>query len=97
MAKVGGKRPGAGRPRGARNKVTAEVKAAVAELAKPHAHMAIETLVSICRDGESDAARVSAAQAILDRAYGKPVQAVEHGGSADSPLQVVIRHFKFED
>jgi hypothetical protein len=33
---------------------------------------ATEALVSIARNGASEAARVSAACAILDRAYGKP-------------------------
>jgi hypothetical protein len=37
-------------------------------------------LGEIMRRGKPDAARVSAAVALLDRAWGKPVQAVEHSG-----------------
>ena len=36
---------------------------------------AIEALANIAEHGSSEAARVSAACAILDRAYGKPMQA----------------------
>jgi phage terminase small subunit len=38
-------------------------------------------LVSVAKKSESDSARVAAANAILDRGYGKPRQAVEHSGS----------------
>jgi hypothetical protein len=41
-------------------------------LAKDHAKAALEALVAIARNGVSEAARVSVAWAILDRAYGKP-------------------------
>jgi hypothetical protein len=33
----------------------------------------LETLAKICRDGQSESARASAANAILDRGYGKPM------------------------
>lgn len=49
-------------------------------MAKEHAELALQTLVSIAQSSESDAARVSAASAILDRGYGKPTQALEHSG-----------------
>lgn len=68
----GGSRPGAGRKRG---KVS-QVKRAMAEMAKDHSEAAFATLASIAEKGESEAARVSAAVAILDRAYGKPAQSV---------------------
>jgi hypothetical protein len=71
----GGARSGAGRPKGARNKATNEAKATLSELAKKYAPEALETLASIMRAGESEAARVTAANSILDRGYGKPVQA----------------------
>lgn len=69
----GGKRVGAGRKPGAAN----EIKRAIAEQARDHAEVALKTLVDIARNGEGEAARVSAANAILDRAYGKPSQAVD--------------------
>jgi hypothetical protein len=56
---------------GGRPKVVAEVR----ELARAHTAEAIETLVSIMTDPKSaPAARVSAANALLDRGYGKPPQ-----------------------
>jgi hypothetical protein len=37
----------------------------------------LKTLAAICNDGQSEAARVSAASALLDRGYGKPTQQLE--------------------
>jgi hypothetical protein len=67
----GGKREGAGRKPGTVTKAKREL----AELAKDHAEAALNTLVAIHKnDGQPASARVSAATAILDRAYGKPPQ-----------------------
>jgi Family of unknown function (DUF5681) len=58
---------------GGRPKVVAQVR----ELAREHTAEAIQTLVSIMTDPKSaPAARVSAANALLDRGYGKPPQHV---------------------
>ena len=58
---------------GGRPKVVAEVKA----LAREHTAEAVQTLVSIMNDPQcAPAARVSAANALLDRGYGKPPQHV---------------------
>lgn len=46
-------------------------------LARNYTTPAIETLVEICEHGESEAARIAAAVALLDRAWGKPTVAVE--------------------
>ena len=67
-----GKRHGSGRPAGTPNRATEAHKARICDLAKDYAEAALEALVSIARNGASEAARVSAACAILDRAYGKP-------------------------
>lgn len=56
------------RTKGTPNKATAEVRA----YAQQYSETAIEALVTIMEVGESEAARVSAANAILDRAHGKP-------------------------
>jgi hypothetical protein len=57
----------------------------VKELARAHTSKAIETLVSIMTNPKSaDAARVSAANALLDRGYGKPPQH-QHVTGADGP------------
>lgn len=88
MAQVGGRRPGAGRKPG---KVSA-AKRALAEMAKEHAESALQSLAEIAKSGESEAARVSAAVAILDRAFGKPPQAVHLENSDDdaSPLSLTF-------
>ena len=81
----GGTRPGAGRPKGARSRATKQAKATLTELAKAYAPEALETLAKVMREGESDAARVSAANSILDRGYGKPVQATLELDPATAP------------
>jgi hypothetical protein len=42
--------------------------------ARKLSRQALATLDSVCKSGKSEAARVAAANAILDRAYGKPPQ-----------------------
>lgn len=74
MAQRGGKRSGAGRPQGRRNKATVAHKLTLEELARSHTEVAIGVLVEIAQSGQSEAARVSAANAILDRGYGRPRQ-----------------------
>lgn len=86
----GGKRPGAGRPKGSRDTATVEQKATLEELARSHTPLAMQTLADVAQKSESDAARVSAAQAILDRGYGKPRQAVEHAGDPENPILVDV-------
>ena len=68
----GGFREGAGRPAGSTNKSYPEQSQRLSELAKTYTEEALETLVDVARNGRTDAARVSAANALLDRAYGKP-------------------------
>ena len=68
----GGFREGAGRPAGSINKSSPEQSQRLSELAKTCTEEALQTLVDVARNGRTDAARVSAANALLDRAYGKP-------------------------
>lgn len=71
---------------GGRPRIPDDVK----EAAKALTSLAMKTLEEICRDAEAPpSARVTAAEAILNRAWGKPVQAVtgEGGGS----VQIIIR------
>ena len=79
-----------GRVAGTRNKATADVKA----VAATYTTAAVETLAEIMQDSNAPpAARVSAANALLDRAWGKPRQELEHAGNTAEPLQILIRHF----
>lgn len=84
----GGKRPGAGRPKGSRNQLTTERKATLREMAMDHVPAALLALVEVAEKG-SDAARVSAANSILDRAFGKAPQAVELSGPGGGPVQTI--------
>ena len=75
---------------GGRPKVVAEVK----ELAREYTAEAIQTLVSIMTNPKSaSAARVSAANALLDRGYGKPPQHItgENGVSYVARLPEVAK------
>jgi hypothetical protein len=66
-----------GNPKG-RLKILAEVQ----QLARQYTESAIKTLAEICQDTKAPpAARVAAANGLLDRGYGKPPQALEHSGS----------------
>jgi hypothetical protein len=46
----------------------------LADVAREHTVAAIETLVCVMTSGDTSAAQVSAANAILDRGWGKPKQ-----------------------
>ncbi len=66
-----------GRQKGVLNKITRDIKALAAE----HSEDALNTLAQIAKSGESESARVAAANSLLDRAYGKPRQEIEHSGN----------------
>ena len=84
----GGFREGAGRPAGSTNKSSPELPQRLSELAKTYTEEALQTLVDVARNGRTDAARVSAANALLDRAYGKPA-VKEDRETVDLPPVVV--------
>jgi hypothetical protein len=82
-----GSKPGerrGGRQKGVPNKATADIKA----LAQKHGAEAIDTLVSIMRNGDSDKARGTAARDLLDRGYGRPAQAITGEGGGPVALAV---------
>lgn len=58
---------------GGRPKVVGEIR----DLARQHTATAIDTLVQVCKSGESESARVAAAQVLLDRGWGRPLQMTE--------------------
>ena len=56
-------------------------EARVAELARSYTSEAIDTLVDLMRNGRDERVRGTAAQALLDRGWGKPkVEVVSEGG-----------------
>lgn len=73
----GGKRPGAGRKKGSRDIARAEEVAVLAVGARKHSGDALIALHKVALRGKSEAARVSAAIALLDRGYGRPMQTVD--------------------
>lgn len=82
-----GSKPGerrGGRVKGTPNKATASLK----DIAREYTQEALDALVGVLRAShEPAAARVSAANAILDRGYGKPSQLI--GGDEDNPFHAV--------
>src|SRR5262245_62860644 len=78
-----------GRKMGTPNKVTT----ALQEAAQAYTPAALKTLNEICVDGESEAARVAAANSLLDRGHGRPTTHV----SADLTHQSVAHGETIED
>jgi hypothetical protein len=58
-------------------------------LARSYTETAIQTLGGIASNGESEAARVSASIALLDRGWGKPKQDNNH--TLGGEVRVVLR------
>jgi hypothetical protein len=57
------------------------------ELARQYTEDALEALVEICRNGENEGARVAAANALLDRGWGKPPVAIL---APDPPAKITL-------
>ena len=77
-----------GRPKAAEN---------VRDLARSHTELAVATLVAIADGGQSEAAKVAAATAILDRGWGRPTQPLS--GDDDAPpigMAIVDREAEIE-
>jgi xanthine/CO dehydrogenase XdhC/CoxF family maturation factor len=68
-------------------KTPADIRA----LARAQTRLAIRTLTGICGSQAAPAAaRVSAAQALLDRGWGRPAQ-THTGEDCGGPIQVILR------
>lgn len=77
-------------PHVTRRKPTRRAVTEIRSLARSHTQAAITVLVGIMRsDDATPAARVSAANAILDRGWGKAAQPLENG--ADEALELIHR------
>ncbi|HLG79997.1 MAG TPA: hypothetical protein VKY22_03210 [Bradyrhizobium sp.] len=62
----------------------------IRSIARGHTRTAIRTLVGVmCSKDATHAARVSAANAILDRGWGKSPQSLQNG--EDGPLELIHR------
>jgi hypothetical protein len=74
-----------GRQKGTLNKATADIKA----LAREFTPTAMERLVRIIQESDSDAAVVSAIKEVFDRGYGKAKQPII-GGDDDDPAMKMV-------
>ena len=68
---AGGAQPGAGRPPGTRNRLSAEVRERVDEMSRKHGVDLIEGLVMLCRKTEDAETRIKASVALLPYVYPK--------------------------
>ena len=90
----GGKRTGAGRPKGAVNKATAEAKAAVEKTGETP----LEYMISVMRDPKADARRRDAMAAAAAPYVHHRLSSTEYSGPGDGPVQVIIHTgFEYDD
>ena len=90
----GGKRTGAGRPKGAVNKATAEARAAVEESGQTP----LQYMVSVMRDPKADARRRDAMAAAAAPYVHHRLSSTEYSGPGSGPVQVrVYTGFAYDD
>ena len=75
-----------GRQKGVSNKATAEIR----EEAQKYTVAALEGLAQIARTSDTDAAKVAAWKAILDRGHGRPAQELGVNLGADNSLALLM-------
>lgn len=63
----------------------------VINLARQHTATAINALAEIAQNGSSEAAVISASEALLNRAWGKPRDTVEIQGQDGAPLGLIVK------
>jgi hypothetical protein len=80
----GGRREGAGRPRGALNKLTRPVK----QLAAEQSAASIDKLVYLRDSAQSEQVQFAAAKELLDRAHGRPRQEIDF--NQDKLVTVIV-------
>lgn len=73
-----------GRQKGTPNKISVAIREAALE----YGPEAIAELARLIHDGQTDHVRIAACREILDRAYGKARQSIEHTGHDNGPITV---------
>lgn len=97
-----GSQPGerrGGRQKGTPNKAS-KWTAPLREMAGEYTEEAVKVFVSVMRSSDAPpAARVIAADRLLDRAHGKPAQALEHSGPDGGPIPIarIVNEFVSRD
>jgi hypothetical protein len=66
-----------------------KLELSIRELAQRHGMEALETLIHVMRTGRRGE-QIVAANAILDRAYGKPTQSVEMSGDRTTLVDLLV-------
>jgi hypothetical protein len=61
----------------------------IRSLARSHTEAALNCLVGVMENGTSEPAKVAAANALLDRGWGKPTQPIS--GDEDNPISLIHR------
>lgn len=84
----GGKREGAGRPKGATNKHSKEIQ----EAAREHTDEALKTIIEIMNNEDNQASvRLNAAKLILERGYGRIPTEPEVEEAENEKPELVLR------
>jgi hypothetical protein len=65
-------------------------------LARNHTERAIQTIAGVMDSGSSENVRVTAADILLSRGWGRPFQQVKHTGAEGGSIEVVIRNLMDE-
>lgn len=78
-----------GKPRGRPVGSVAKITASIRDAAQQYSEAALQVLVDVATKSDSDAARVAAANSILDRAHGKPKQSVDVDASVKATITAV--------
>jgi len=84
-----GSKPGerrGGRAAGVPNSSTPDIKA----LARKYGDTCITELVNIAKLSKNEGNRLAAIDQLLNRAYGKPSQQVDHGNADDKPFRFTL-------
>lgn len=64
----------------------------IKSLARSHTETALNVLAGIMNDnGAPHAARVTAANSLIDRGWGKPSQAIVGGDEDENPINIISR------
>ena len=91
MARAKGTPKTGGRIKGVPNKATREIK----EIAQKHGKAAIDKLVALMNGSDDDRVQAAAANSLLDRGYGKAVQA-HTGEGGEGAIKVVVEHVNID-
>jgi hypothetical protein len=85
----GGRRPGAGRPRGSANKRTLALKEALAARGAEHPELVLAEFM--LDKGQSPEIRIDAAKALMPYVHSKMPTALDLGLQSLGPVEIVIR------